>query len=49
MTRAYDDPAAQVAALDIWSGRVEPRPIEGGITGPMVEEAAVMAAAKAGS
>ncbi len=32
MNRPYDDPAAQVAGLDIWSGRVEPRPIEGGIT-----------------
>lgn len=32
MTQAYDDPAARVAALDIWSGRVEPRPVTGGIT-----------------
>jgi thiamine kinase-like enzyme len=32
MTQAYDDPAARVAALDIWSGRVEPRPVAGGIT-----------------
>ncbi|MEX0758265.1 MAG: choline kinase, partial [Tistlia sp.] len=41
MTGAYDDPAARVAALDIWSGRVEPRPVEGGITNTnfLVEDA----------
>ncbi|RDD60948.1 choline kinase family protein [Ferruginivarius sediminum] len=32
MTKAYDNPAARVADLDIWSGPVDPRPIEGGIT-----------------
>lgn len=32
MTQAYDDPAWRVAGLDIWSGPVEPRPVEGGIT-----------------
>jgi thiamine kinase-like enzyme len=32
MAHANDDPAARVARLGIWSGRVEPQPIEGGIT-----------------
>lgn len=32
MTQAYDDPLARVAGLDIWSRRVDPRPVEGGIT-----------------
>lgn len=32
MSEGDVDPAGRVAALDIWSGPVEPRPVEGGIT-----------------